>query len=169
MTLLELARKRYSVRKYTDEPVSEEDLDYLKECVRLAPSAVNFQPWKFVFIRSEKAKADIRQTYPRRWFESAPMYVLCLMDREACWKRPCDGKAHGDIDLAIAIEHLCLAAADRGLGTCWVCNYDSAKMQELFPYEGYEAVAIVSLGHIAPDCPCNEKNRKPASEIFETC
>ena len=83
------------------------------------------------------------------------------------WIRPFDNKAHGDIDLAIAIEHLCLAATERGLGTCWVCNYDPERLSQLFPMPGYEAVAIIPLGHIAPDCPHKEKQRKTLEEITE--
>ena len=76
-------------------------------------------------------------------------------------------KPSGDIDVAIATEHLCLAAADRGLGTCWVCAYDTNKMQEHFGREGYEAVVIIPIGHIAEDCPHAEKNRKDLAEIVE--
>ena len=90
-----------------------------------------------------------------------------MKDNTACWTRPEDAKAHGDIDVAIATEHLCLAAAERGLGTCWVCNYDTAKMQQFFAREGYEAVVIIPVGHIAEDCPRAEKKRKEMSEITE--
>lgn len=95
------------------------------------------------------------------------MYVLCLKDVNNCWVRPDDSKPHGDADLGIAVEHLCLAAAERGLGTCWVCNYDVDAVSRLFPVEGYEAVAVIPLGHIAPDCPHGEKKRKAMSEIVE--
>ena len=161
----ELATRRFSVRKYTNEPVSKEDIEYIMDCVRLAPSACNRQPWKFLLLTSDNAKEKIRQCYNRDWFKSAPVYVLCFKDVNGCWVRPEDGKPHGDIDLGIAVEHLCLAAADRGLGSCWVCNYEAVK--RLFPVEGYEAVAIVPIGHIAPDCPHAEKKRKEMNEIFE--
>ena len=159
--------KRFSVRKYTDEPVSKEDIEYIMDCVRLAPSACNRQPWKFLLLTSDDAKEKIRQCYNRDWFKSAPLYVLCFKDVNGCWVRPDDGKPHGDIDLGIAVEHLCLAAADRGLGSCWVCNYDVEAVKRLFPVEGYEAVAIVPIGHIAPDFPQAEKKRKEMNEIFE--
>jgi nitroreductase len=89
-----------------------------------------------------------------------------MKNPEENWIRKDDDKAHGDIDLAIATEHLCLAAAERGLGTCWVCNYDVAKMKEYFPVEDFEAVAIIPIGHIADDCPRAEKKRKDLSDIF---
>ena len=59
MNILELSEKRFSARKYTAEPVAQSDLDYIMECVRLAPSAVNKQPWKFVIVRSEEGKAEV--------------------------------------------------------------------------------------------------------------
>ena len=80
MTFKELATKRFSVRKYTDEPVSKEDIEYIMDCVRLAPSACNRQPWKFLLLTSDDAKEKIRQCYNRDWFKSAPVYVLCYKD-----------------------------------------------------------------------------------------
>ncbi len=166
-TFRELSQKRFSARKFTDEPVSQADLDYILECVRLAPSACNKQPWKFVIVRSEEARKKLWRAYDREWFRTAPLYIICMKDNSACWTRGYDGKPHGDIDVAIATEHICLAAADLGLGTCWVCNYDTNVMSELFHSDKYEAVAIIPLGHIATDCPHAEKKRKELTEIIE--
>lgn len=167
MTFKDLANKRFACRKYTDEPVSKEDIEYIKECVQVAPSAHNFQPWKFLIVTSEEGKAKVRRCYNRPWLANIPMFVLCFKSLNDAWVRQDDNKNHGDIDLGIAVEHLCLAAADRGLGSCWVCNYDVEAVKRLFPVEGFEAVAIVPVGHIAPDCPHPEKRRKDLSEIFE--
>ena len=167
MNFLELCEKRYSVRKYSAEAVSDEDLQYVLECARMAQSAVNFQPWKFVVVRSEAAKADIRRCYDREWFASAPLYIVALRDVKSNWVRSSDGKPHGDIDVAIAVEHICLAAAERGLGTCWVANYDTALLNQLFGDADHEAVAIVPIGHIAADCPFAPKKRKEMSLIVK--
>lgn len=167
MNILELSQQRFSVRKYTDEPVSQADLDYILECVRLAPSAVNRQPWKFVIVSSEEAKKKLRSAYNREWFSTAPLYIVCMKNNKECWTRSYDDKPHGDIDVAIAVEHLCLAAAERGLGTCWVCNYDTKAMGELLPSDDFEAVAVIPLGHVAEDCPHAEKKRKTIEEIVE--
>ena len=85
----------------------------------------------------------------------------CLLDTSF------DDKKHGDVDVSIATEHLCLAATERGLGTCWVCNYDISVMKELFPSDDFETVAIIPIGHVAADCPHAEKKRKPMAEIVE--
>lgn len=165
--MLSLSRERFSARKFTSEPVNQEDLEYVMECVRLAPSACNRQPWKWLVVRSEEAKQKLQECYDREWFKSAPMYIIGMRNKEENWVRKYDGKPHGDIDVAIATEHLCLAATDRELGTCWVCAYDTDKMQRNFGREGYEAVVIVPIGHIAADCPRQEKKRKELSEIVE--
>ena len=129
MNMLELSGARFSARKYTNEAVSKQDLDYILECVRLAPSACNRQPWKFILVKSEEAKTKLRECYNRDWFTTAPMYIICMKNPEENWIRKDDDKAHGDIDLAIATEHLCLAAAERGLGTCWVWLKISRQLQ----------------------------------------
>lgn len=133
MNILELSQTRFSARKYTDEAVSDDDLAYILECVRLAPSAVNRQPWKFVVVRSKEAKEQLWQAYDRDWFRTAPLYIVCMKNNSECWTRRYDDKQHGDIDVAIATEHLCLAATERNLGTCWVCNFDTDVMSASSP------------------------------------
>ena len=167
MNMLELSRQRFSARKFTDQKVSPSDLDYLLECARLAPSAVNRQPWRFVVVESEEAKARLRQVYNREWFATAPLYIVCYAHTGRCWTRAADQKAHGDIDVAIAAEHICLAATERGLGSCWVCNFDPDLMRSLFPLPDHEAVVILPVGHIAPDCPQKAKDRLPLAELVD--
>lgn len=145
MNILELSEKRFSARKYTAEPVAQSDLEYIMECVRLAPSAVNKQPWKFVIVRSEEAKQKLWRAYDREWFRTAPLYIVCMKNNNACWTRSYDDKKHGD----------------------WVCNYDTSVMNELFASDDFETVAIIPLGHVAADCPHAEKKRKPMAEIVE--
>ena len=122
-----IIRSRYSCRSYLDKPVEEEKLEYIKECIRLAPSAVNRQPWKFRIVRSQEGREKLQSCYSRPWFNEAPLYILASVLHEQEWVRA-DGKPHGDIDVAIAVEHLCLAATEQGLGSCWVCNFDAQHM-----------------------------------------
>ena len=119
MNFLELVKNRYSCRAYKSLSVEREKLDYILECVRLAPSAVNKQPWRFHIVSKEEDKALLQQCYNRDWFKTAPMYVIASILHDEEWVRS-DGKHHGDIDIAIAVEHLCLAATEQGLATCWV-------------------------------------------------
>ena len=144
MSFLDLVNKRYSVRSYEERQIEKEKIDYIMECVRMAPSAVNFQPWKFYIVTDKDKLNDIKSTYKREWIMSAPC---------------------ADIDLAIAIEHLCLAAAEQGLGTCWVCNFDAALCHQLMSLpEEMEPVALIPVGY-TPDTEIPEKKRKDMDEI----
>lgn len=106
MNILELSQTRFSARKYTDEAVSDDDLAYILECVRLAPSAVNRQPWKFVVVRSKEAKEQLWQAYDCDWFRTAPLYIVCMKNNSECWTRRYDDKQHGDIDVA-SLQNIC--------------------------------------------------------------
>ena len=125
MNFLELVKARYSARKYANRPVEAEKLDYIMECVRFAPSAVNFQPWRFRIVTDEAVLKALYSCYKREWLATAPCIIVACVDHNESWHRRADNKDHADIDIAIAVEHLCLAAAEQGLGTCWVCNFDA--------------------------------------------
>lgn len=167
MTFQSLCQQRYSVRSYTSEPVSQEQLEYIMECVRLAPSAVNFQPWHFYVVSSEEGRQHIQQCYDREWFKSAPMYIICCVRHDEEWVRKADEKPHGQIDIAIAVEHLCLAATEQGLGTCWVCNFDAVLCHQLFHLPANEEPAVlIPIGHPVGDE--TDKKRKDITEIVTT-
>ena len=162
---MDLARSRYSCRAYLDKPVEEEKLEYIKECMRLAPSAVNRQPWKFRIVRSQQGREKLQSCYSRPWFNEAPLYIVASVLHDLEWVRA-DGKHHGDIDVAIAVEHLCLAATEQGLGTCWVCNFDARLCHELFQMpDTEEPVVIIPIGYASQAEP-TPKTRKELQEIF---
>ena len=165
MEFLELVKRRYSCRYYQSKPVEQGKLDYIMECVRLAPSAVNRQPWRFRIVSSEEGRKKLCQCYSREWFTTAPVIIIASILHDEEWVRS-DGKHHGDIDIAIAVEHLCLAAAEQGVGTCWVCNFDAKLCKSLFALsDNEEAAVLIPLGYPADEL--REKNRKPISEIIK--
>lgn len=167
MNLKELCEARYSVRAYKPDAVPAEKLEYVKECTRLAPSAVNRQPWRFRLITSPEERALLQQCYDRDWFREAPAYILACKNTEEAWTRRYDGLNHADIDIAIAVEHLCLAAAEQGLGTCWVCNFRVQLCKELFRLpEQLEPSVIIPIGYPATD-EIPEKTRKPMADIWQ--
>ena len=165
MNFKELCSARYSCRQYKNEPIPAEKLDYIKECVRLAPSAVNLQPWRFIVIDDEKRLSQVRECYKREWIKTAPAIVICLKNEGEAWTRGCDGHNHADVDIAIATEHLCLAASEQGLGTCWVCNFDVQGLMAtgLIP-QGYTPSVLVPIG-LPADEP-KPKTRKPMDEVW---
>ena len=163
INFLEIVRARYSCRSYQPTPVEPEKLAYVMECVRLAPSAVNKQPWHFRIVEGEAGRALLCKCYDREWFATAPMYIVASIHHDEEWVRA-DGKAHGNIDIAIAVEHLCLAATELGLATCWVCNFDAALCERSLGLpEGEEAAVLIPIGYAA-DAP-KEKRRKAQDEI----
>lgn len=167
MKFLDLVKDRYSVRAYEQRAIEAEKLEYVMECTRLAPSAVNLQPWKFYVVTKPEDCAKMRQCYHREWFNQAPMYIIACSNHDESWKRRrSEPKDHADIDISIAVEHLCLAAAEVGLGTCWVCNFDVEQCREFFGIAApYEPVALIPIGYPA-DAQAAEKNRKPMDEVF---
>ena len=165
MNLLELAKARYSCRNYLPTSVEQEKLDYIMECVRFAPSAVNKQPWLFHIVSNVEDKTKVQQCYNRDWFKTAPMYIIASILHDEEWVRA-DGKHHGDIDIAIAVEHLCLAATEQGLATCWVCNFDAILCKEHFGLpENVEPAVIIPLGYAADEM--KPKSRKAIDEIVK--
>ena len=165
MNFKELCEARYSCRAYETKPIEDEKLKYIRECVRLAPSAVNRQPWKFVLVTDATQLAVLHRCYDREWIKNAPAIVVCCQQRDEAWVRPCDGKNHADIDIAIAVEHLCLAAAEQGLGTCWVCNFDVERCTQLFNIPSNEEVAVlIPIGYAADEA--KEKKRKDLKDIL---
>lgn len=160
-----LCAARYSCRHYKSDPIEPEKLAYIQECVRLAPSAVNRQPWLFLTIDDEVRLNQVRACYKREWFVEAPVVILGCVNRSEAWTRRYDGHNHADIDIAIATEHLCLAASEQGLGNCWVCNFDIDMLRQtgIVP-EGYDPAVLIPLGYPADTLP--EKQRKPNDEVW---
>lgn len=164
MSFIEVAKKRYSVRNYLDKPVEKEKILQVLEVARIAPSAVNKQPWHFIVITNEATKSKIANTYPRDWFKTAPTIIVVCGDHSKSWKRS-DGKDHCDVDVAIAIDHMTLAATDIGLGTCWVCAFDAKQCHEILNLpENLEVIALIPIGYPADTVPENKK-RLDISEI----
>lgn len=168
MNFLELAKSRYSVRNYLAKPVEEEKLNYVLECGRIAPSAANYQPWQIIVIRDGDMKKKIAATYNRKWFAEAPVILVFCGDHSTAWKRA-DGKVHTDIDIAIIADHMTLASAELGLGTCWICNFDAKACRETLRLPDHvEPIAYLSLGY--PDDPkdtySRHLNRKSLDEII---
>lgn len=150
MTFLELTQKRYSMRSFSSAKVEMKKLEYLLECARMAPSAVNYQPWCCIVAKDEEARDKVRTCYPREWFNTAPVYLIICGDHSSSWKRGNDGKDHCDIDVAIVAEHIVLAAAEQGLGCCWVCNFDVGKCREAFSIpDEWEPIVILPVGYPA--------------------
>jgi len=164
MEFAQLIKKRFSVRKFKEQEIEKEKLMQVLEAGRLAPSAVNFQPWHFVVVKDKDKLAELHTTYHRDWFKEAPMVIVVCADHSQSWKRGNDGKDSADIDAAIAIDHMTLMAAELGLGTCWVCNFEGMACSKLLHLsDDVEPIALLPIGY--PDTLPKEKKRKALEEI----
>jgi nitroreductase len=163
MQFVELIQKRYSVRAYKPDPVEEEKLQQVLEAARLAPTAANRQPFQLIVIPTAGREAELLRIYHNKWFVQAPL-VICACGLPAQgWVRM-DGKPYVDVDVAIAMDHLILAATDLGLGTCWIAAFDPAAAREVLSLpEGVEPIAFTPLGYPA-DRP-GTKKRKALSQL----
>lgn len=169
MDFLQLAKQRFSCRNYQSTPVEEEKLMKVLEAARVAPSAVNYQPWQIYVYRHEQNKTRITEAYHRDWLKNAPVILVVCGNHQVSWKR-IDGKDYTDVDISIAIDHMTLQATDLGLGTCWICNFNYAKLREIMNLPDHmEPIAILPLGYPveAADPERHTTKRKPLEEIVK--
>jgi len=160
----DVIRHRYSVRSFTSEKVDRNFILEILEAARMAPSAVNYQPWHFIVVTEPENLDELQAVYPRNWFKEAPVCIVVCSDHSLSWKRKSDEKDFADVDAAIAIDHLVLKATELGLGTCWVCNFDTEMTRKKLQLPDYiEPIALIPLGFTTSEAP--PKSRKPLSEI----
>jgi len=163
MEFWELINERYSVRAYTPDPVEDEKLEKVLEAARLAPTAANRQPFQLIVIHTAGREEELYDIYGKAWFVEPPFVICACGLEEQGWTRR-DGKSYVDVDVAIAMDHLILAAANEGLGTCWVGAFDpDAARRVLGLPEKVEPIAFTPLGYPA-DEP-GAKKRKPLDEL----
>jgi len=166
-SLMQVMAERFSCRSYDPDRTPGRDLlDAVLDAARIAPSACNRQPWKFTIIEGTEAREVMSRAYERDWIKTAPTFIIALGDHSTAWHRPYDGKDHTDVDISIAVEHLCLAAASVGLGTCWVCNFNPEVIRNAYSLpEHIEPIAIIPIGFPATGTKVPQKVRKSLDEI----
>ena len=149
MEFQELIKYRESVRDYDPtRPVPQAVLRRILEAGRLAPSAANRQPWKFLVISSREMRQKVHACYAKDWFRAAPHILIVTGKQEDAWTRRYDGYNSLETDLTIAMDHLILAAANEGVGTCWIAAFDPQILQTVLNLKKTEMVyAITPLGY----------------------
>lgn len=163
MDFYKAIEERHSVRSYLDKPVEDEKLERILHAAQAAPTAVNFQAFKIYVIPTEGRKELLKKVYHRDWFSEPPYVLLICTDTQKCWSRR-DGKPYGDVDSAIVMDHIILAATAEGLGTCWVGAFDPDATKEAFKLpENLEPIAFTPLGYERKTG--FSKKRKDISEI----
>ena len=174
MDFLELSKIRQSCRRFSSKPVPKEIVEKCLEAARLAPSACNSQPWKFIVVNSPEmrdkvADAAFSGKYSMNAFaKKAP--VLVIVGREKDKFLPAVGGMlmrtdFSQIDIGLAMEHFVLAAAEQGLGTCYLGIFDGKKIKEVLKLpKNLKIDLVIPVGY--PEDPAiREKTRKPIEEI----
>jgi nitroreductase len=163
MEFSELIAARYSVRGFKPDAVEDDKLAKVLEAARLAPTAANYQPFQLIVVHTKGREAEVRRIYDRDWFVNFPLLICaCAVPGQAWVSR--DGKNAGEIDVAIVVTHMMLAAASQGLGTCYVASFDKSAAREILRLpSGVEPAAVMPLGYasVGPGV----KERKPLKDL----
>jgi nitroreductase len=163
MDFQKLIRVRRSVRGYKPDPVGEDVLLRVLDAGRIAPTACNLQPFHLIVVTDPQTRKRMQAVYTRDWFWRAPVILVGCAEPAKAWKRR-DGFNSAEIDLAIVMDHIILAATEEGLATCWVCAFDEAKVKEILgvPPE-VRVLAMTPLGY--PDASPDPFARKPLEDL----
>lgn len=170
MEYTELIRTRESIRNYDpSRPVPKEILEKILEAGRLAPSAKNFQPWKFLLISSPALLEKVKASYQRDWIKEAPHILVLIGLKNQAWIRGYDGYNSVETDVSIAMTQIILAAENEGIGACWIAAYNPEVLKEaLNRGENEQIFAMTPLGYPKPGFQKSfMKKRKPLDEIVE--
>ena len=169
MSFMDLAKARYSVRKFTDRPVEEEKISAILEAAKVAPTAKNQQPVKVYVIESPEALAKVNKVSPCIY--GAPLVFMVAYDADQTYRTGWNpGVGYGDIDASIVCTHMMLEAADLGLGSCWVARFPRADAHCTFELpENIVPVALLPVGYAAEDAvpsPRHTQYRDESEWVF---
>ncbi|HSR17372.1 MAG TPA: nitroreductase family protein, partial [Ignavibacteriaceae bacterium] len=124
----------------------------IAEAGRLTPSAVNYQPWKFIIVSSKEVLQKLHRCYGREWFQEAPHVLIIVGDISKAWVRGSDGYCSIETDLAIAMTHILLAAENEGVASCWISNFNLKLLEEILNLSENDRVySMTPLGYPKPD------------------
>lgn len=175
MAIIDLILRRQSVRKYLSNTVEKDKILKCVEAARLAPSACNSQPWKFIVVDNPELKNQVAKTTfsatlsMNKFALQSPVLVIVTMERSKLFAQLAgfiQNKKYSLIDIGIAIENFCLQATELGLGTCIIGWFNEKKIKKLLSIpRNSKVVVVISVGYSD-----NEKQRnKIRKEFDEVC
>ena len=166
MNFIDLAKTRYSVRKYSDKQIEKDVLDQILEAGRVAPSACNLQPYKILVLQTEEGLKRLSRA--ANIFFAPTALVICADTTEA-WTRKFDGKKTTDIDASIATDHMMLQATELGVGSLWVCKFEPDILSQAFHLpKNIVPVNILALGYSLDEAKSPNRHiacRKPIRDL----
>ena len=176
MNFFELVEKRESVRGYIDKKVEREKIEKIIQTARIAPSACNAQPWKFVVVDDEEIVKDLANKLHdpiaggiNKFSHTAPVFIVAVGERRNITSgigQVLKKKDYTSIDIGIACEHICLAATEIGLGTCMMGWFKEKEIKNILDIPmGKEIHLVISLGYFEEKEP-RSKVRKELNEVL---
>jgi nitroreductase len=175
MTFSELVKARKSCRAYRRQPVPREQVIACLEAARLAPSACNSQPWRFVAVDDPEKLSVLARSVRAEWLQmnlfsdQVPVFIVVIEEPASLASRLGEivkDQAYATVDIGLAVENLCLAATDLGLGTCIIGWYDEAMVRNLLGIPKSRRIRVViALGYPANN-KIDEKIRKPSEQVY---
>jgi nitroreductase len=167
MNFLQLAKDRYSVRKFSDKKVEREKLDLILEAGRVAPTAVNYQPQRILVIENEDSLTKLKICTPYHF--NAPLALLVCYDSTVSWKRKYDNEDMGVVDASIITTHIMFQAHELGLGTTWVGHFNPDIIKETFELPEYIVpVALLPIGYPRSDSAPHPQLHSNRHDIKDT-
>ncbi|MDM7934694.1 MAG: nitroreductase family protein [Methanothrix sp.] len=162
MEVMEAIRGRRSVRRFADLPLEEEKLGQILEAARLAPSARNMQDWRFIVVRDREMRLRLaRAARDQQFVAEAPVVIAACGTSDLVMT--CGQPAYA-IDVAIAVEHMVLAAFSSGIGSCWIGAFYEDQVKGLLGIPDHvRVVALLALGY--PAGPAQPTERKGLEEV----
>lgn len=151
MTFLELARERYSVRSFKNQPIEDDKLNAILEAAKLAPTACNKQPQKIYVVKSEEARMKLKEVSPCTF--DAPVIFVIGYDKTRDWKnKRMPGYSSGETDAAIICTHMMFEAWEQGIGSCWVGMFNAEEVSRVLGLpEEVQVTALLPIGYAAED------------------
>lgn len=167
MDFLEIAKKRYSVRNYSDRKVEAKKLDKILQAAHVAPTAANLQPIHLIVVQEKDGLEKIGKGAN---IYGAPLAVIVCADHDKAWVRPFDNKQTTDIDASILTDHMMIEATELGLGSVWVCYFKPDIIRKEFNLpNNLEPVNILAIGYSneeAADPERHSQTRIPVKELI---
>ena len=164
-SLMGIIEARTSIRSYKSQEIEEEKLNYILDAFRLAPSAKNLQPWKLIVVKNKKTIKDLAIACNNQTFlEEAPVLIAACANEQEAYGRMGGYMNSYPIDIALALEHLILAATEQGLGTCWIGAFKEQLVKDILGIpDEIRVVALTPVGYALRDA--SKRGRKPLAEI----
>jgi len=166
MSVLEIIKKRRSIRRYREDPIPEDVLLRVLEAARLAPSGKNLQPWKFIIVKNQGLKEMLAEaSFGQYFMAKAPVVIVACGLPDKCYAHMGRYMKSWPVDVTIALEHLVLQAEEENLGTCWIGAFEEKQVKSILNIpEKVRVLAMTPLGY--PDEEPRFRGRKGLEEII---